>query len=244
MNFCHLIKDKQIKTIIVNQFFGLGDILFSIPIFVYFKNKFNIEIIWPVESHFLNIAPHFPEFTFVDKNSIQINYNSLDVIIDNNTLIIPLRYANNILSNGDTTKCMSDKYSYVELDLNIWKTLLWKRNTENENSLFYDELLLQDNEPYNFIANTFSFNLTREIIPTNNFKNVYLNPIKSFSMLDWQKVISNAKNIYTVGTSINFMIEVVPTPFLNEYGLYARFPHELNCNNYNYLLAKPTFEVL
>ena len=68
-----------------------------------------------------------------------------------------------------------------------------------------------------------------------------MNKIDGFTMLDWRKVIENAKTIHTVGTSINIIIEVMDT-MATEYHLYARKPIEHDCNHYNYLFNKGYIE--
>jgi hypothetical protein len=52
--------DEQKKTIIINQFFGLGDIIFCMAIAEDYVNRGH-KVIWPIESQFMGIQKHFPQ---------------------------------------------------------------------------------------------------------------------------------------------------------------------------------------
>jgi len=235
--------DKDIKKIIINQFCGLGDILFSIPI-VSNLHDMGYEIIWPIDSSFMNIQKSFDFIKFIKKDDFFINYDSDSFIKEDDSLIIPLRYSNNLLNNGDPITCMSDKYKLVDVSLDSWKSLKWKRDFDSENKLYFDVLGLKENDEYNLLNINFSMGEKINITDfDSNIRSVNFDIIEGFSILDWYKVIQNSTNIYTVGTSIVFMIEVIPTNRLKEYVLYARRPFENNCKYYNYLLSKPTSEI-
>lgn len=235
-------KKKDINNIIINQFMGLGDILFSIPI-AKKLNDIGYNIIWPVNFPFLDIQKNFDYIKFINKDEYNIDYDSDSISIIDDSMIIPLRYANNLLNNGDPITCMSDKYKMVNFSLDEWKNLSWKRDLNKENELYYNILGLSDDDNYNLINVSFSMNKKINIDCKNGLKNIKFDIIEGFNILDWYKVISNAKNIHTVGTSIVFIIEVIPTNKLCDYFLYARKPDELDCKYYNYLLKKPTKEI-
>ena len=55
--------------------------------------------------------------------------------------------------------------------------------------------------------------------------------------MDWGRVIENASAMHTVGTSINYIIELLPTK-ARQIHLYPRIPQEKNFDNYDYLLSK------
>ena len=235
------INNYKSKNIVINQFMGLGDILFSIPIAEYFFNL-GYNITWPINNEFLNIKKNFNYINFIDKNSLNINYESIDIVENENFLIIPLRFSNNLLNNGDPSTCMSDKYKYIDLDINMWKNLKWERDKPTENKLYYDILGLKDDEEYNLVNETYNMDKKISIDINNGLKTIQFKIIENFNILDWYKVIENATNIYTVGTSLIFLIEVIPTKKLNQYILYPRKPIENDCSYYNYLLDKVTKE--
>jgi hypothetical protein len=235
--------DKEVKKIIINQFCGLGDILFSIPI-VSSLHEMGYDIIWPIDPSFMNIQKSFEFIKFIKKDDFPMNYDSDSFIKDDDKLIIPLRYSNNLLNNGYPITCMSDKYKLVDMSLDSWKSLKWQRDLDSENRLYFDVLGLKENEEYNLLNVNFSMGEKINIVNyDSNIRSVNFDIIDGFSILDWYKVIQNSTNIYTVGTSIVFMIEVIPTNRLKEYVLYARRPFENDCKYYNYLLSKPTSEI-
>ena len=109
-------KKKDIDNIIINQFMGLGDILFSIPI-AKKLNDIGYNIIWPVDVSFLDIQKNFDYIKFINKDEYDIDYELDSISTINNNLVIPLRYANNLLNNGNPITCMSDKYKMVNITL-------------------------------------------------------------------------------------------------------------------------------
>jgi hypothetical protein len=235
-------KIDGVDNIIINQFMGMGDILFCIPLSKYFKDL-GYNIIWPINNEFLGIKKNFEFIEFVDKSEFNMDYNSNSIIIDGRSLILPLRFANNIINNGEPKTCMIDKYKFLNLPSEMWTTLEWKRDIKKENELYYDILKIKDDEEYNLINETFNMDKKIHIDCDNGLRNIKFDIIDGFGILDWYKVIENAINIHTVGTSIVFIIEVIPTKKLCDYFLYARRPFEPNCDYYNYLLKKPTKEI-
>lgn len=222
---------------------GIGDILFIIPIIKELNDE-GYNITWPINPDFLNIQKNFKYINFVDKNTFNIDYDITEIIDVDEFTILPVRFSNNLLGNGNPITCLPDKYKFFDVDLNKWRNLKWDRDYSMENKLYYDVLGLSDDEEYNLINDTYSMNQKITINYDNNIKNINCNLIDGFNLLDWYKVIENATNIYTVGTSIIFLIEVIPTNKLKNYFLYPRKPIESNCDNYNYLLNKVTKEII
>lgn len=221
------------KNLIINQFAGLGDILFIIPICKHFYDE-GYNILFPVNKEFLNLKENFKFINFVDKTSLNIDYSNRNIVETDEYKILPIRFAND-LSNGDTTKCMSDKYRYVDLPLDMWYTLSWERNLEKENKLFYDVLKLEDGEKYNFINTSFSMTQNISINVENGLKNVNMLILDEYNILDWYKVIQNASTIHTVGTSLLFVLEVIDLK-VDEINLYKK---PINDSfNYVHLLRK------
>jgi hypothetical protein len=222
------------KNIIINQFIGLGDILFIIPICDYYYNLGH-NIIFPINEEFLNIQKNFKHIQFVNKNNYHIDYESNEIVEYEDYTILPLRFSNNILNNGNPETCMSDKYQFLNLPLDIWKNLKWERDFEKENELYYDVLGLKDGEEYNLINTSFSMDKNINLNLNNGLKNINMKILKDFNLLDWYKVITNASSIHTVGTSIIFIIEVMKTT--NDLNLYRR-EGEKDFSFYLYLLEK------
>ena len=65
---------------------------------------------------------------------------------------------------------------------------------------------------------------------------VELQIIEGFTLFDWCKVLEKAKKIYTVNTSINYIIDVLNTS-CDEYVIYAH--DDNNKSQIDYLFLKP-----
>jgi hypothetical protein len=212
------------ESIIVNQPFGIGDILFISPI----VSKLDYDVIWPVNDQYIWIKEYlvFPNITFVEMSKyIKEPIYSLVEKID-------FLNAENILrSMGVKLDCMSAKYHYASEDVSEWKTLKWDRNFDKEKEL-YERLGLKDGEEYtlvncNFASPELKYKIS--INPDDNNKIVYMDYIDGFTLLDWGKVIENAKIFHTVATAVIFMVE-----FLNcketKLHLYPRYGIDVNLN--------------
>ena len=64
--------------------------------------------------------------------------------------------------------------------------------------------------------------------------------IPGFSLFDWSLVIEKATEIHTVGTSINYLIELLEIEG-KEVVLYKRLPDENHYENYDYILEKHSY---
>lgn len=226
--------EQQKEDIIINQFFGLGDILFCIEIARSYLKKGH-KVIWPVEPQFVNIQKHFPEIQFVDKNLLNINYESKVEVSGNGFRIIPLRWSQNILGL-DIRDCMKSKYMMFGRDWNDWHSLTWKRDNKSEDVLF-DMLGLQEGEKYILVNRWFKTNARPIDIRINpGFKVVEMRNIPGFTLLDWVKVMENAFEIHTVSTSIIYIFEMIK---LNARAvcIYIRTPEERDHKNYDYILT-------
>jgi hypothetical protein len=232
---------------IFNQFQGLGDILFCEPIARYFyKNGIN-QIIWPINEEFLWLNEYLPYINFVSKQHYNFNWESTYLGQVGDEYHIPLRFANPIYRKlhphdySDQYHTMLDKYRFLNLNTSMWRTLKWSRNIEKENELFFKHDL-SDNQPYILINNNWSANTVNiQISNNNNYPIIYMNKIDNYTMLDWAKIIENAREIHTVSTSNLYMIETLNIT-ANSVCIYPRRPRENNFDgisefvNTNFLL--------
>lgn len=216
---------------IINQYQGLGDILFCEPIAKYLYDNGNNEIFWPVLDEYIWIKEYIPYINFVKKNDFNFNYESTFFSqIDEFTHHVPLRFANPIVRNlsshdySDQYHTMLDKYRMLSLPQDLWRTLKWNRNLEKENNLYNSVI---KNKTYVLVNNYWSdgkvditFNaLGRDII--------YMDKKEGFTLLDWSKIIENADEIHTVSTSNLFLIETLNIK-TNSVFIYPRKPRENN----------------
>ncbi len=218
--------------VILNQYQGLGDILFCEPIARYYKHKGASEIIWPVLSEFLWLKEYLPYINFVDRNHFNMDYESTYFgNIGPSTLYVPLRFANPIFRNlhphdySDQYHTMLDKYRMLNLPEDMWRNLAWTRNHTRENEL-YNRLIHNPN--YILVNNKWSDGvLNIDVEHNTDSQIVYMDKIDGYTLLDWAYIIENASKIYTVSTSNLFLIETLSIKATDVY-LYPRLPRENN----------------
>lgn len=239
-------KETDSKDVIVmNQFFGLGDIIFSYQIALDYIEKGH-KVLWAVEPHYVNINKHFPEVTFVDKSLLNINYNLEEEFQGNGFKVIPLRFSHRIM-NVPFADCMKTKFTLFGKDWNDWnKTQNFRRDQKAEELLF-KKLGLKDGDNYVLVNRTFRSNNTgkAQINPQlpKDVKVVEMKEMDGFTLFDWCKVIENASEIYTVSTSIIYILELIDIKAKNVY-IYKRIPDERNHDNYSYILKKHNYKLM
>jgi len=232
----------MIKTIIFNQFRGVGDILFLMNIAKMYHNC-NYNIIVPVLPQFLPLQKHFNYVKFVNKNTFDMDYESKEFYSDKDKIIIPFRFAMEIMGLTSYTECMRAKYDFINLDFKKWRNYPIIRDTEAEEKVykraigkfqgdycFFNQNLLSD-----AIKGTAKFELPE------NMKIVEMQIMKKYTMIDWAKVICNAKEIHVVSTGLMFLLEILPIK-AKVIHVYKRLPFENNHNFYNYLFRQHTYK--
>ena len=224
------------KEIIINQFFGIGDILFIEPIMrYYFQQGHKVTV--PILSKYLDIQRNIPYVNFVDKETFDIDYEEKEFIETDDRIIIPMRwsmeYYNSLLKNT-----MLNKYKMVGIDLEEWRKLTWLRHRWRENKL-KEVLGIKQGERFNLInCNFYSFeNRTINLNINNKLKNIEMKFIPTFNLLDWACIIEEAENIYSVNTSIIFLLEVLELK-AKEIHLYSRNVNGADFIQTEYLRSK------
>lgn len=209
------------KAVVINQFFGIGDILFIEPICRRFWQGGH-RVIIPVMKQFLSLQSHFPYIEFVDKDKFDIDYENQCVVETEEHIIYPVRWSMEYFKSplNDT---MKNKYKMFDLPLDTWRELTWLRHRWREERLM-KHLGISKEEGYNLIQTVFhSYRNSRIKIKTidNGLKTVELLPIEGYSLLDWATVIENAKEIHVVNTSSLYLFETLNLK-AKEIHLYSR----------------------
>lgn len=229
------VRSKDV--IIMNQFFGLGDILFLVAAARSYIAKGH-KVIWPVQSSYVGINKHFPDITFVDKDLLKIDYDKQDGQQGNGFTVVPIRFTHR-MKNMPFKDCMKSKYEFLDMDLEDWRGLTWERDHKAEDILF-KKLGLKEGDKYclvnQYFRNTNDGNA--KINHGSKLKVVNMSTVEGFTLLDWHKVIENATEIHTVSTSIIYMLECMEVKAKDAIHIYKRVPDEVNHNNYDYLLKK------
>ena len=225
---------------LINQFQGLGDILFCEPIARHLYQNGQNEIIWPVIDEYIWVKDYIPYINFVKKSEFSFNYESTFFgNIDEDTVHVPLRFANPIVRNlhphdySDQYHTMLDKYRMMKLPEDLWKTFTWERNYEKENELYK---LLVKSENY-ILVNTKWSDGNEPIHSESNLDVVYMDFIPGFTLLDWSKIIENASEIHTVSTSNLYLLETLKLK-ADIVNLYPRKPREYNLDGISEFVNK------
>lgn len=227
------------KICLINQPCGLGDILFSQKI-VYHYINLGYEVIIPVVDEYIWLKDYIKNVTFISINNNFYGkeyYNGTNKIETDNFVYIPLNIADRVFPFN---KIMEAKYKMVNIDYTDWSNyLVFERNKEKEDELYYNILGLKDDEKYVLISNNYGTppNYLKYPIDIKNIndKIIYLDFIQNFNLFDWCKVIENCRNLYTIDSSINFIIEKLNMKAENMF-LYTR--RKNNFSEINFLFNK------
>jgi len=216
--------------IVINQPAMLGDLLFIEPIVRHLTNQGN-TVVWPVKDQYAWLNDYMP-YNIIKQSQYNIDYEDIVMRPD----CIPLRFSTPLFRGTDPHSgafhehFMLDKYRLLDLPLDLWKTLTWKRNNEKEFQLF-DQLGLQEGFEYTLVNMYFKDiyepqpDMASVIWPNNT---VFMKPIPGFTLLDWTKVILQASAIHTVETSLIYMIEALNVN--SELHMYCRWPYDGSLN--------------
>jgi hypothetical protein len=221
-------RDNQgITKVIINQFCGLGDILFIEPIYRYI-DSLGLKVIAPVQDQNIWIQDHIPYVEFKKMSEFDIDYEKFTFeIINGDSLYVPLRFSDQIHRSLPPHDCsasrywMTDKYRVLGLDPKKWEDLSFTRNIAKEEDL--KKRIVGDNKDYIFL-NTFyqnSLNAEMEIKINSGLPVVKMEKVDGFSMIDWCKIIEDANQVHTVSTSTLYLIHSIHQEG-KEYHLYPR----------------------
>lgn len=224
------------KQCVINQFFGIGDIIFIEPICRhYFFNGY--EIIFPVIPKYLGIAPYFPYITFVNKDTYNIDYECQQIIETPEKIILPIRWSKEFLKSASYNDTMRNKYLMFGFDLEMWRTATWLRNRHKENVL-REKMGVAKGEKFNLINRNYTEHERKRKIEINNgFKNIEMSFIDGFTIFDWCWMIENATEIHTVNTSVLFLLELLELN-AKEVHLYSRNAKGADFQQTDYLRSK------
>lgn len=218
---------------VINQFRGLGDILFLVPLIRFLQDEGH-SVLWPIADEFFDIAKHFPDIQFVPKSAYDdIPYDEQQVVMTKYGKLLPYRFAGTSMHD-----CMRAKYELYDKPLDIWRNLKWKRDYEHEARL---AKFLRLPEKYILVNNNFcqpELGMTAAIRPKTKLPIIEMQMLPGFSMLDWTIIIENAAEIHTVNTSILYILEVMK--LTQPIHLYPRGIHgEVAFEHTDYLHTKP-----
>lgn len=225
--------DKK-KKILIDQPGFWGDIIFVMAIAQKYVNEGYI-VDFPVYDEYINasIQKYFPTVNILplssfENNGYEILINKIDA---EEYTILPLRES----PNRGFNRHMENKYTILGLPVDLWREIDITRDYEVEKELL-NILEINDGDKFNFINENHQPSFVKKTIPVNNeFRNVYMEKIKNFSIFDWIGVMERAQTIHTVGTSIIFLLEILKAN-PKEMHIYQR--NDKNHSTYDYLLKR------
>jgi hypothetical protein len=199
--------------VIINQPFGVGDILFLSPLVKLLDIE---EAIWPIVDHYYWIKDYIQinNLTFIK----QSEFKHIEGYSE-----IPFQHAHSIVPQAED--CMQAKYILLEADPELWRTISFNRNKEKEKQL-KQHLNISVKEKFIFVNNNFAgpeFNYKVDIKPQTDLKIIYQEYIEGFTLLDWCGVMEQASEIHTVSTALFFVIEALNLEKISLH-LYPRKP--------------------
>jgi hypothetical protein len=187
--------------VIINQPFGVGDVLFLSPLVA------NLDIehaVWPVVDHYYWIK----DYINID-NLTFVKSSEFDSTKYNDYVEVPLQHAHSLVPQAED--CMEAKYMLLEADPELWRTLSFTRNKEKEEKL-KQYLNINPEDKFIFVNNNFAgpeYNYKIDIELQTDLKIIYQEYIDGFTLLDWCGVLEKAEEIHTVSTAIFFAIEAL-----------------------------------
>lgn len=219
--------------IIVNQPFGIGDVIFTQSLVRIIAD--GRPIIWPVMRQFVpQLQRAYPDIEFVPWGSIAVDHDrkkQYEITLPKYGLctVLPLRFADSMM-NVPYSECMRIKYTMYGIDWNVWKEdAMWERDQAKE-----DELISRLNAHDNFTLINRFFGSDSQFSAPIPHRGIEMCNIDGFSLFDWAGVLERATEIHTVSTSIIYILEMLNVK--NPIHIYNRKPIENHLNNVAYLL--------
>lgn len=212
--------------VIINQPFGIGDILFLSPLVKHIEAE---EIIWPVVDHYYWIKDYIQinNLTFIKQSEFRHTEGYSE---------IPFQHAHSIVPQAED--CMQAKYILFKADPELWRTISFNRNKEKEEQL-KQHLNISVNDKFIFVNNNFAgpeYNYKVDISLETNLRIIYQEYIEGFTLLDWCGVLEQAKEIHTVSTSLFFVIEALNLE-KTQLHLYPRKPLDVDLSPIKSLIS-------
>lgn len=228
------------KPCLIKQPAGIGDIFFCQKIArVMMQNRY--QVIWPLRPDIHWIKDYIKDIYFPttedDFLGKDIYERGAGAVIEENGAFISTATADMTHNDG---RIMSSKYSMLGLDHSDWKEYFkFERNFDKEDDLYYNVLGLKDDSEFVFINNLYNTDIRdSELLSPENYDLpvVELKILEGFTLFDWCKVLERAKSVFTINTSINYLIDVLDT----SYEKYVIIAHsEQNKREIDYLFSTP-----
>lgn len=222
-------------TIVPIQPFGLGDHIFTQSLVKQIAG--DNDILYPVLPQFVEgLSRAYPNVKFMDWRSVSVNFEVRHEQLIGEYRTLPIRFADQLL-NTPYYNCMRAKYDLFGLDFNTWRDVMFKRDVNREIELRNEVGAIGE---YNLISCFYGSGsqFKSQIEPDNGLPNIYMSSLQGYSLFDYSTLIENATNIYSVSSSIVYLLEILSLK-ASEIHLYGRH-HERSTwhKNIEYILTK------
>jgi hypothetical protein len=214
------------KTALIKQPIGLGDV-FYLQKFAHIIKQDGYEIVWPLRDDIIWIKDYVKGINFCKLSENfpgKEYYYSGEVFIERDDFIF-------ISPDGfqiPGKRIMESKYLLIDSDDSDWfDYFFFDRNLDKENKLYYDVLGLTDESEYVFINKMASVDPRVSNVLDDlkfDYDTIELRFIDQFTLFDWCKVFENAKEIHTVHTGINYILDKLQLK-ASKYYMYQGLHH-------------------
>ena len=214
------------KICLIRQPAGIGDIFFTQKIAKDYISK-GYTVIWPIIEQFEFIKDYIKidglifvneNFNFPHKNIYMEGY-SKPVQIDDDSIYLPIQHFDRHFSD---ISVMQAKYKMVSMDSSDWLDYFeFERNLEREQKLI-DHYGVQDKE-FVFVNKMFGSPPHSKSCPhMGEYENsVEMEYLGWDNLFDWIGILLKAKHIYTVETSILYIISKLGLKNVTVYSRHA-----------------------
>lgn len=218
----------------INQNAGLGDIFLCQKIAKLVAQLTEYKrIIWPVISENIDVKDyligqnieyvdeksefygreHLNSFKIITTNQIQFGQKVTHIeakIGEDSILYIPLEKA----SYAVNAEVMESKFKLIGVTSEHWQDFFEFRRNAVKEKLLIETLGIKESEDFileNRCYSTTEYNgkISHKFNKQSNCKSIELRRIHGFSIFDWCGVFERAKEIHSVNTSINFILEKI-----------------------------------
>lgn len=189
------------------------------------------DITWPIRDDIFWISDYVDsKANFVKLSEFDTPEDHFDLVLSPDGCRFPGR------------RIMESKYDLIgESDHDWYDYFHFNRKLDKEADLYYDVLGLRKDSEYIFINQMASVDVRRTTILDDikfDLPIIELDIIPGYTLFDWCKVLENAKEIHTVHTGINYIIDKLSLK-ATRYNMYQGL-HSADVQYIPFKLA-PTF---
>lgn len=227
------------KLMLVEQPFGIGDIIFTQSLVNDFIHE-GYDIIWPVANHTVTwLLLAYPKIQFIPESLIRPESIQVQADCEKDGMrVLPIRYAEYLMGRPYKMHMVS-KYELYGKNWRAWSIYgMPQRNITRENEL-KKELGITNGMKYNFVQTKFGNKGQHRIhiSPTNDYPNIEMRHNDGYSFFDYCGVIEGAEQIHSVSSGTLYLYELLDLK-AKEIHIFNRTPVEKNLDFVRFIFTK------